>query len=336
MKQLTEISKKKLSDYIKKADVQADYAASKNLNDLQYKRENGINTAWKKMNNKSKINAQESVSLEDLEAKTAERKAKWHYARAGTVKNASFKKGIENDYKAQLLKRGVIDHEGKQKSLKDDKLYPTNTPVYEEMNLTEAQFSYLDKIKSILNEVSKQKLSAYVKKAVPDYGSERVSAYANFGNPDRQKHMDKMLSRRKGIEKALDKLTGAAKVNSSDNSNYGKQPIKNTYGRSSLKPAAILPTGTSLHPDKADKNEYHSDWKTSNSHYGYHEKIEGPGPKTMIVMGHSKDDKIGEHHHFKHDQTGARIGEYKLKHIVHTSKIHELPYKSSHSLYTYK
>lgn len=76
------------------------------------------------------------------------------------------------------------------------------------------------------------------------------------------------------------------------------------------KSQAVQPTGTSLHPDKAHKNEYHDAWNDHKRHYGFHEKISGPGPKTMILMGHGANDEIGKHHEFHHNQTGARIGTY--------------------------
>jgi hypothetical protein len=55
--------------------------------------------------------------VEYYDARERESKAKWHYSRVGKNKNASFKKGIENDYKAQLLRKGVVDSDGKQKPL---------------------------------------------------------------------------------------------------------------------------------------------------------------------------------------------------------------------------
>lgn len=61
-------------------------------------------------------------SVEYYDALDKERKAKWHYSRAGKNKNASLSKGIEHDYKSQLLKRGVIDAEGKQKSLRAEEV----------------------------------------------------------------------------------------------------------------------------------------------------------------------------------------------------------------------
>lgn len=61
-------------------------------------------------------------SVEYYDALDKERKANWHYSRAGKNKNASLSKGIEHDYKSQLLKRGVIDAEGKQKSLRAEEV----------------------------------------------------------------------------------------------------------------------------------------------------------------------------------------------------------------------
>ena len=55
----------------------------------------------------------------------------------------------------------------------------------------------------------------------------------------------------------------------------------------------------------------------------------------VYTSGHSVNSE-GEKYHFKHDQTGARLGEYRLKSIHRVDKIHELPNKSSHSLYVYK
>jgi hypothetical protein len=59
----------------------------------------------------------EKHPVEYYDARERESKAKWHYSRVGKNKNASFKKGIENDYKAQLLRKGVVDSDGKQKPL---------------------------------------------------------------------------------------------------------------------------------------------------------------------------------------------------------------------------
>lgn len=63
-----------------------------------------------------------SHPVEYYDAMNRERKAKWHYDRVGKNKNASFKKGISNDYEAELLKRGVKDSNGNQKSLRKEEV----------------------------------------------------------------------------------------------------------------------------------------------------------------------------------------------------------------------
>lgn len=59
----------------------------------------------------------EAKSTEFYDARERDSKAKWHYDRAGKQKHASLKKGVENDYQSQLLKRGVKDSDGNQKPL---------------------------------------------------------------------------------------------------------------------------------------------------------------------------------------------------------------------------
>lgn len=58
------------------------------------------------------------MKLEEIDARERRRKAKWHAARAGTNKNASFSKMIHHDYEAELLERGVKDSQGNQTPMK--------------------------------------------------------------------------------------------------------------------------------------------------------------------------------------------------------------------------
>lgn len=51
-------------------------------------------------------------SAEFYDARERDSKAKWHYDRAGKQRGASLKKGIENDYQSELLKRGVKNASG--------------------------------------------------------------------------------------------------------------------------------------------------------------------------------------------------------------------------------
>lgn len=58
--------------------------------------------------------------VEYYDALERKRKADWHYKRAGKTQGASLSKGIKHDYEAELLKRGVKDSNGNQKSLRKE------------------------------------------------------------------------------------------------------------------------------------------------------------------------------------------------------------------------
>jgi hypothetical protein len=86
----------------------------------QHKRVEGPHPSMK---NEEVLDEREgSHPVEYYDAMNRERKAKWHYDRVGKNKNASFKKGIANDYEAELLKRGVKDSNGNQKSLRKEEV----------------------------------------------------------------------------------------------------------------------------------------------------------------------------------------------------------------------
>lgn len=56
-------------------------------------------------------------STEFYDSRARDSKAKWHYDRAGKQRGASLKKGVDNDYQSELLKRGAKDSSGNQKPL---------------------------------------------------------------------------------------------------------------------------------------------------------------------------------------------------------------------------
>lgn len=60
--------------------------------------------------------------VEYYDALERKRKAEWHYKRAGKTQGASLSKGIKHDYESELLRRGVKDSNGNQKSLRKESL----------------------------------------------------------------------------------------------------------------------------------------------------------------------------------------------------------------------
>ena len=59
----------------------------------------------------------------------------------------------------------------------------------------------------LLTELKASTLGSYIGKAVPDYGTERVTAFAtDLGSTERKEALKKMIRRQKGIKKATDKL----------------------------------------------------------------------------------------------------------------------------------
>lgn len=89
-----------------------------------FKEKGGINAALEKQDKEKKVEVRkeeiEENSVEHYDALERDRKAKWHYKRAGKTQGASLSKGIKHDFESQLLKRDVKDSNGNQTPLRKE------------------------------------------------------------------------------------------------------------------------------------------------------------------------------------------------------------------------